>query len=270
MGERETSKSFYVICKLANILFDPVGVTLSKNNLKMKNLIVLILVITSLKGVSQNADTFFSKADSFFKTYVKNGRVAYAELHKDAKDLNALLNLAKSVNIKKDNPKTYQAFWINAYNLSVIKGIIDNYPTNSPLDNAGFFDKTTHNIGGKKITLNDIEHKLLRAQFNDARFHFVLVCGAIGCPPLISEAYLPSSLNKQMDVQTKIALNGSFLMVNDKKKRVEASQIMEWYKGDFTMNGTTEIDFINKYRTEKIPNNFKIKYFPYNWKLNAQ
>ncbi|TYA67175.1 DUF547 domain-containing protein, partial [Seonamhaeicola marinus] len=157
--------------------------------------------------------------------------------------------LAQAVNVTKNNVNTYQAFWINAYNLSVIKGIIDNYPTNSPLANAGFFDKVKHNIGGKNITLNDIEHKLLRAQFNDARFHFVLVCGAIGCPPLISEAYLPSTLNTQMDAQTKKALNGNFLMVNIKKKRVEASQIMEWYKEDFTMNGTTEIDFINTYRT---------------------
>lgn len=236
----------------------------------MKKLIVLILLITTIKGVSQNTDIFFNKADSFFKTYVKNGKVAYAELHKDSKALKEVLAIAKSINVSKDKDKVYQAFWINAYNLSVIKGIIDNYPTNSPLDNAGFFDKTKHNIGGKNITLNDIEHKLLRAQFNDPRFHFVLVCGAIGCPPLINEAYLPVTLNKQMEVQTKKALNGSFLIVNTKKKRVEVSQIMEWYKGDFTMKGASEIDFINQYRTEKIPSNFKIKYFPYNWKLNAK
>ncbi|GAL63354.1 hypothetical protein [Algibacter lectus] len=72
-----------------------------------------------------------------------------------------------------------------------------------------------------------------------------------------------------MTKQTKIALNGSFLKVNAKKKRVEASQIMEWYKGDFTMNGKNEIDFINLYRTEKIATDFKLSYFPYNWKTNA-
>ena len=134
----------------------------------------------------------------------------------------------------------------------------------------GFFDKTTYLLGTKKISLNDIEHNLLRAQFKDARFHFVLVCGAVGCPPLISQAYLPKSLDAQLEMQTKIALNGSFIKVNSKKKAVEASQIMEWYKADFILNGTTEIDFINTYRTEKIPNNFKLKYFPYDWKLNKQ
>ena len=73
-----------------------------------------------------------------------------------------------------------------------------------------------------------------------------------------------------MEKQTKMALNGPFLKVNTKKKRVEASQIMEWYKEDFTMNNKSEIDFINTYRTEKIPNNFKLSYFPYNWTVNSQ
>lgn len=236
----------------------------------MKKLIVIMLLFISVKGVSQSTEVFFKKANIFFNTYVKDGKVAYAKLHQDTKDLNELLDIGKSISVSKEDALVYQAFWINAYNLSVIKGIIDHYPTNSPLDNAGFFDKTMHKIGGKDITLNDIEHKLLRAQFKDPRFHFVLVCGAIGCPPLINEAYLPKTLGEQMDVQTKIALNGNFLMVNTKKKRVEASQIMEWYKEDFTMNGTSEIDFINKYRIDKIPNNFKIRYFTYNWKLNSQ
>ncbi|GAA3616966.1 hypothetical protein GCM10022396_39290 [Flavivirga amylovorans] len=224
----------------------------------------------SLSLSAQGLNVFFEKADSFFKANVANGKVAYSKINANKEALNEVLKLAETVSVSKSDAENYQAFWINAYNLSVIKGIINNYPTKSPLDHAGFFDKTTYSLGGKKITLNDIEHKLLRAQFNDARFHFVLVCGALGCPPLINKAYLPSTLNAQMDVQTKKALNGSFLKVNTKKKRVQASQIMEWYKKDFTMNGKTEIDFINTYRTEKIPNNFKLSYFPYNWTVNKQ
>ncbi len=235
-----------------------------------KQLIILVITLIAINGFSQDVNTFFSKADAFFKTNVSNGKVAYDKIHSNQNALNEVLKLAEGISVSKDDAKTYQAFWINAYNLSVIKGIIDKYPTNSPLDNAGFFDKTKHSLGGEKIVLNDIEHKLLRAQFNDARFHFVLVCGALGCPPLINKAYLPNTLDAQMDTQTKIALNGTFLRVNTKKKRVQASQIMEWYKSDFTMKGTKEIDFINKYREEKIPNNFKISYFPYDWKVNKQ
>lgn len=235
-----------------------------------KQLIVVLIVLISVEGFAQDLNAFFNKADAFFKTYVSNGLVAYSSIHSNPESLNGLLKMAEDISVTKNDADNYQAFWINAYNLSVIKGVIDNYPTNSPLDNKGFFDKTTYSLGGKQITLNDIEHKLLRAQFNDARFHFVLVCGAVGCPSLINQAYLPGTLDAQLEKQTKLAINGSFLIVDTKKKRVQASQIMEWYKGDFTMNGKTEIDFINTYRTEKLDSKYKLSYFPYDWNVNKQ
>ncbi|WP_296383336.1 DUF547 domain-containing protein, partial [Winogradskyella sp.] len=209
-----------------------------------------------------------SKTNTFLGEHVKNGKVAYSDINKDQSTLDELLEIAEGVSVKVLDDKNYQAFWINAYNISVIKGIIDNYPIKSPLDNKGFFDKTTYSLGGEKVTLNGIENDLLRAKFKDARFHFVLVCGAVGCPPLISKAYLPDTLEIQLETQTKIALNGSFLKVNSKNKKVEVSEIMKWYKEDFTMDGITEIDFINRYRTEKILKNFKLSYFTYNWSLN--
>jgi len=235
-----------------------------------KNILILTVIISSFSLQAQDLNTFFSKADAFFKANVSNGKVAYSKIHTNQETLDAVLKIAEGISVSKADANNYQAFWINAYNLSVIKGIIDHYPTNSPLDNKGFFDKTTHSLGGKNITLNDIEHKLLRGNFKDARFHFVLVCGAVGCPPLINKAYLPNTLNAQLETQTKIALNGSFLRVDLKKKRVQASQIMEWYKEDFTRGGKNEIDFINAYRTEKLDSKFKLSYFPYDWKLNKQ
>ncbi len=237
----------------------------------MRKIIITITVILSSISIhAQDLETFFKKADAFFKANVANGKVAYSKIHENPEQLNDVLKIAQGISITKDDAKNYQAFWINAYNLSVIKGLIDNYPTKSPLDNAGFFDKTKHSLGGKQITLNDIEHKLLRGQFNDARFHFVLVCGAVGCPPLISAAYLPNTLDAQLTTQTKKAINGSFIRVNDKKNRVQVSQIMEWYKGDFKMDGMDEIDFINKYRNEKLEGKWKLSYFPYDWTINKQ
>ncbi|WOD44448.1 DUF547 domain-containing protein [Hwangdonia lutea] len=235
-----------------------------------KHHIILVIILVSIKGFSQDVNGFFVKADAFFNSYVNDGKVAYSKIQNNQSGLNELMKMAETVSVSKEDAEVYQAFWINAYNLSVIKGIIDNYPTNSPLDNAGFFDKTTYRLAGKNITLNDIEHKLLRAQFNDARFHFVLVCGAVGCPPLINKAYMPNTLDAQMETQTKKAINGNFIRVNTKKKRVQASQIMEWYKADFTMDGTTEINFINQYRTEKLEGKYKLSYFQYDWRINKQ
>ncbi|MFD2726964.1 DUF547 domain-containing protein [Hyunsoonleella rubra] len=237
----------------------------------MKKYIAIIVIFTvSFSATAQDLKTFFNKADAFFKANVANGSVAYDNIHKDPSQLNEVLKIAEGISVSKDNAKNYQAFWINAYNLSVIKGLIDKYPTKSPLDNAGFFDKTKHSVGGKNITLNDIEHKLLRGNFAEPRFHFVLVCGAVGCPPLINKAYMPDTLDTQLETQTKKAINGDFIRVNSKKNRVQVSQIMEWYKEDFKTKDTDEIDFINQYRTEKLEGKWKLSYFPYNWTINKQ
>jgi len=217
---------------------------------------------------AQDLNSFFEKTDGFLNTYVDNGKVAYSEIHKNQSDLDEILTMAKSISVKKSDAKIYQAFWINAYNISVIKGIIDNYPMKSPLDKAGFFDKTKHNIAGESIALNTIENKKLRAQFGDARFHFVLVCGAVGCPPLINKAYLPNTLEAQLQKQTEVALNNpNFIKI--KKNKIELSEIFKWYKEDFVKTGS-EIDYINSFRTKKIASKSKVSYYTYNWTINKQ
>ncbi|MDO1501551.1 DUF547 domain-containing protein [Winogradskyella maritima] len=236
----------------------------------MKSYIIVVALAFGILGHSQSLNDFFTKSDAFFKSNVKSGKVDYKGIKSNPEALNELLSIAEGISVSTSDTKNYQAFWINAYNLSVIKGLVNKYPTTSPLDHDGFFDKTTYSLGGKQITLNDIENKLLRAKFNDARFHFVLVCGALGCPPIINSAYKPSTLDAQMQAQTVKALNGDFLRVNTKKERVEVSEIMKWYKEDFVTNGQSEIDFINTYREDKIPSNFKLSYFPYNWTINEQ
>ncbi|MCK8480429.1 DUF547 domain-containing protein [Psychroserpens algicola] len=235
----------------------------------MKKIIILIAIFGINSAVfSQSTAEFFKTADAFFKAHVSNGKVAYAQLHENPEVLDKLINLAETVSVPISDAKTYQAFWINAYNISVIKGIIDHYPINSPLDKVGFFDKTVYKIAGESLTLNTIENKKLRAQFSDARFHFVLVCGAVGCPPLINKAYLPDTLETQLQQQTELALNNpKFIKV--KKSKVELSEIFKWYKEDFVKNGN-EIDYINRFRTEKIAPKTKISYYAYNWNLNQQ
>lgn len=240
---------------------------MGKIAMKSKILLFSTVFVTAF-SVAQSTDEFFKNTDAFLQKYVKDGRVHYKAIKENPAELEAILISTNSITVDKSDAATYQAFWINIYNLSVIKGIVDNYPVKSPLDIKGFFDKTKHSVGGKKITLNDMEHKLLREQFNDARFHFVLVCAGLGCPPIIAEAYMPNSLDAQLETQTKIALNSDdFIKVNTRKKRVQLSEIMKWYKEDFTQNGS-EINFINQYRKEKIPAKSKISYYPYNWSLN--
>jgi hypothetical protein len=238
----------------------------------MKNsILIFLLTLASFQLFSQDVNSFFEKTDSFLKLNVSDGKVDYDAIHSNPKQLNELMALAESISISNNDKNTYQAFWINSYNLSVIKGIINNYPTKSPLVDKGFFDKTKYHLAGKTVTLNEIENTILRAEFKNPRFHFVLVCGAIGCPPLVNKAYMPKNLDAQLMKQTKLALNGDyFIKVNHKKKTIEGSEILKWYKEDFTMNGTSEIDFINMFRNEKVPSNYTLSYFTYNWNLNQK
>lgn len=225
------------------------------------------MLLTTTVTFAQRTSEFFSKSDAFFKVHVKNGRVAYKAIKDNPATLKELLEMAKAISVSKDNAKEYQAFWINGYNLLVIDGIVKNYPIKSPLDKPGFFDKNINEIGGTNISLNDIENKLLRKNFSkEARFHFVLVCGGLGCPPIIGEAYTPSKLDTQLEKQTKLAMNDpKFIQVN--KNKVKISQIFEWYKGDFEHEGKVT-DFINKYKSEKLPEKANVSYYPYDWTLN--
>ena len=236
--------------------------------MKKNILVILWFFLGASPTYAQSTSEFFSKTNSFLKMHVKEGRVDYKTIKNDPSQLDELLDLAQNISISKANTKDYQAFWINGYNLLVIKGIVENYPLKSPLDVAGFFDKAKHDIGGENITLNDIENKLLRGNFPDEpRFHFVLVCAGLGCPPIIDSGYLPSTLNAQLEKQTKKALNDpNFIQVE--KVKVKISQIFEWYKGDFTQNGQSLVVFINQYKTDKLPEGAKISYYPYDWTLN--
>lgn len=233
----------------------------------MKKLTTLLILIITTATFAQSSDNFIKQADSFLKEYVSNGRVNYEALKKSPEKLNQLVALGEAARVSTSNPQSYQAFWINAYNIHVINGIVDNYPVKSPLDIKGFFDKTSRNVGGKSITLNDIENKLLREKFpEEARFHFVLVCAGLGCPPIINGAYTPGNLEAQLQKQTVIALNNPrFIRV--KGNKVQLSQIFEWYKGDFTQKGN-EIDYINKFRKEALPEKSKVSYYTYDWTLN--
>ena len=238
--------------------------------MKIRNLLTLcMLTLVCSYALGQDTSLFFEKANSFFGQYVKEGRVDYAKIHSNPEKLDKVMALAKNLSVPKSNTKTYQAFWINVYNLYVIKGVVDNYPIDSPLDIPGFFDKKTFLIGNEDRTLNEIENELLRANFpNEPRFHFALVCAGLGCPPIINMAYLPQTLETQLQRQTELSLNNPHFVRVD-GKHVGLSQIFEWYADDFKRGGKSFIEFVNEYRTNKLDTASEVKFYPYDWSLNT-
>ncbi len=137
------------------------------------------------------------------------------------------------------------------------------------MDIGGFFDKKTHQVAGEQLTLNKLEKEKLLQPYKDARFHFVLVCAAKSCPSLMSAAFTPENVEEQLKQRTKLSVNNNeWLKVNDKQKMVEVSKIFEWYKNDFTTDSNSVLGWINGFRATKIPANYKVAYYEYDWALN--
>lgn len=234
-----------------------------------KFLLLLCFLIFTAEISAQDTSRFFDLADDFFQQYTQNGQVKYAEIQQNPKTLNELLAIAKKTRIAPENEADFKAFWINAYNLATINAIVKEYPVASPMDIEGFFDKKYHSMGGKSLTLDNIEHDVLFGNFpEEERFHFVLVCAAIGCPPLLAAAYRPETLEQQLQSQTEKTLNDpAFVKVQGDK--VLFSEIMKWYKEDFTRDGGSLIDYVNRYRESAIPGELEVGFFEYDWGLNG-
>ncbi|HIP32354.1 MAG TPA: DUF547 domain-containing protein [Crocinitomicaceae bacterium] len=236
----------------------------------MKTTFYLFTFLTfsfSFSVASQNAFNFFSEADMFFKEACQNQRVDYKNAAKSDR-LQKLVDYIAQHEIIENEKKAYL---INAYNLFVIHKTSRSIPFKSPSDDGGFFTDKSQVLNGKNVSLNSIENGILRPKYKDPRLHFVLVCGAVSCPPIANYAYTPENLHMQLDKQTVAALNdASFVYDKKKEKTVYLSQIFEWYKSDFGKNNQEVIEYINNYRVTDFASDAKVKFYPYNWQLNSQ
>ncbi|UTW61126.1 DUF547 domain-containing protein [bacterium SCSIO 12741] len=230
-----------------------------------------LLIGGPLALLGQSSVQLEDEMDSFFKQSVTNGRVDYDQLHNHPEQLKALVKKLEPASQLPQDSTDQKAFWINAYNVLVIYEVIQNYPLSSVKDVQGFFERKNYVVAGNKLSLNDIENKILRKQWKDSRIHFVLVCGAIGCPPIIPEAYRSSQLDDQLTRQTQAALNDpKFIQVKDGEETVLFSSIFKWYKSDFLNESDGLISYLNTYRETAVPGHYKEEYYEYDWSLNGK
>ncbi|MGB0523587.1 MAG: DUF547 domain-containing protein, partial [Flammeovirgaceae bacterium] len=235
-----------------------------QNDMKKFTFVFIFSLLSSIT-FAQNA--FFTKADAFLKKNVSNGNVKYASIKANPSELNELVKMVENYALAGQSSATKKAFYLNAYNISVIKGIIDKYPVAGPMKIAGFFDKVKHTVAGKQITLNDLENKIIRPTYQDARIHFALVCAAKGCPKIVPFAFTPSQVDSQLTKVTKKAMDDAYF-IRLKGNKVQYSQIFDWYKQDFLNEASSIVAYINKYRTTKIPEKAKTSVYTYDWALN--
>lgn len=238
----------------------------------MKKFIIgLLFIVTNGVYASTSVTQFIQGADQLLKKEVKQGQVDYQNIKNNFQFIDKLYQQIRNTTLDGATENEKKAFYINAYNIIVIHEIAKYYPLKSPMDKSGFFDQVKHRIAGEELTLNALESKKIVRPYQDPRIHFALACAAKSCPSLASFAYVPEKLDEQLDARTRLSLNDpEFIRADQQKKNVEVSKIFDWYKNDFTQNGQSILDFINKYRDHKIPADFKVNFYEYNWQLNDQ
>lgn len=239
------------------------------------------------------------------RTFVDaRGMVDYKGLKNDPQALNAYLKYIstvpeQTVNQWSDADKI--AFWINVYNGLTLKAILDHYPIkpsffrsltypkNSIRQIPGVWNKLKFTVHNRPMTLEHIEHKILRAKFNEPRIHVALVCAAKGCPPLRNEPYVGQTLDSQLNDQTvTFVTNLTKFKIDRKEDIVYLSPIFKWFGKDFVttyappenvgdldptlsavMNYlTTHVDAL--FKTYLYRGKYKVKYLKYDWSLNEQ
>jgi hypothetical protein len=216
--------------------------------------------------------------DRLLKNYVnEQGLVNYAAWKGNQADLSALDEYLKQFAGKIDNPvqdNEKAASLVNAYNAFMLRWILANYPTESVQSLKDSFTDKRNEIGGRKVSLNDIEHGTLRPLVG-YRAHSVLVCAARSCPPLQRSAYTTDKFEEQDDEAFRAWLAREDLnkFLPDENK-VEISSIFKWFKQDFDKAGGVS-SILGRYAPESVRDfaasgKYDTKYIPYNWGLNDQ
>jgi len=211
------------------------------------------------------------------KKHVKNSVVDYAGFKTDETKLDTYLKELENTRSNTLDRNEQFAFYINAYNAWTIKLILSGYPGIDSIKDLGSvlkspWKKKIVRIDGDIVTLDHIEHKILRPRYKDPRVHFAINCASKSCPPLISEPYYGAVLEQQLDAVVKAFLNDT------KRNRLEgntlyASRIFKWFKDDFNKD---IIGFFLKYSEGSLRKDLaanrdkiKIKYLYYDWTLNG-
>jgi len=233
-------------------------------------LLLAPLSSTLAKGPGFDHSTF----DRLLSRAVSNGLVDYSKF-KDNPDFAAYLTSLENATPESMTANERLAFWINGYNALVIRNVLDNPGMKKPVDVPGFFDKKKFRIGGKSLTLNEIESDMIRKPFKEPLIHFGLVCAAVSCPPLLPRAYNP------LTVRSVLGRNATSYLAS-KQNRYDAasntlylSKIFEWYRDDFGGDSGLRA-FVRKYGTPEMKKalastpDLKIVSLDYDWTLNRK
>jgi len=226
-----------------------------------------------------------SAYDTFLDDYVvshhngPNG-VRYGDVSSaDRKKLEQYIDQLEGLDIASYNRTVQRAYWINLYNAETLDLVLSAYPVDSikavggGFFNRGPWDKKVLMVDGVKLSLNDIEHRILRPFWPDGMTHYGVNCASISCPSLLAKAYKGSDVDQMLRANAKAYIN-SQQGVSVDGNTVTLSSIYDWYRADFGGNAAGVLDHLRQFAAPKLSAQLDtldhIDGYAYNWALNSE
>lgn len=242
---------------------------------------VALLMMLALPPPHATASSAVSYAalDTVLVRHLRDGQVDYGALARDPGPLQRFLAATREAHPEAWPRDEQIAFWANVYNARVLEGVIRRPGLKSVLDvgktlgvpTLGFFREQSRS-GGRKLSLNDIEHEILRKGFHEPRIHFVLNCASVSCPPLPARALTSAALDDALEAAT-IAF-----LLDPSRNRIaaggdlELSSIFKWYRSDFeSAAGSVQVFVQTHWKgAGAIRPDAPVRFLDYDWALNGQ
>ncbi len=236
--------------------------------------------LTETYGSQPEGEVFDHGAlDSLLVRYVDDaGFVDYSGLVAEEGALDGYLEAIADADFEALGRDEKLAFLINAYNAFTLRLILDHHPVVSIRDipSAERWDGVRWALAGRKVSLNEIEHELIRPNFAEPRIHFALVCAAVGCPPLRSEAYIGAELEQQLADQSRyVHSHDRWFHYEAGAEKIGLTSLYDWYGGDFEQVAGSTLEFAARYspalRADLAAGSSPaITWLDYDWSLNSR
>ncbi|UCF99615.1 MAG: DUF547 domain-containing protein [Spirochaetaceae bacterium] len=207
-------------------------------------------------------------------------RVRYGEVSAaDRRLLESYLDSLQGVQVSRLNRDEQKAYWINLYNAATVKVILDHYPVSSitkidlssGLFSRGPWDAEILTIEGAEVSLNDVEHRILRPIWQDPRVHYALNCASIGCPNLQDRVYTAANVEELLETGAREYINHQ-RGVSFQGNRLVVSSIYDWFQEDFEGSEEGVLRHLRRYAAPELAGKLedysgRISY-QYDWSLN--
>jgi hypothetical protein len=204
------------------------------------------------------------------------GRIAFDRLAVDRGDLDRYVAYL-AVTDPESSPSAFPrgedvlAFYLNAYNaLAMYNAIESGIPPELETIKVRFFYRDRLRLGGRSISLYALENSIIRP-LGEPRVHFALNCMVRGCPRLPRKPFEGATLDADLEAGARLFFSEErYVRLDASRRTVFLSQILEWYEKDFLARARSLTAYVDRYRGEPIPADWRVAFIPYDWKLNSQ